>query len=123
VTGRAAAIRPPEEVGDVISTMWTLAPAGARGPAGLAVRAADCVVVSPVVERLRAVPATSAAQRPGTRLPGLGISGLGIDVFSIDVPAVDAFGTTGYAQQVGERTTTEHNGTTLGIHSSRRPSS
>ena len=111
----------------MISTMWTLAPAGARGPAGLAVRTAACVVVSPVAERLRALPATSAAQRPGTRLPGAGISGLGIDVFSIDVPgapAIGAFGTsTGYAQQVGKRTTTEHNGTTLGIHSSGRPSS
>jgi hypothetical protein len=113
-------------VGDVISTMWTLAPAGARGPAGLAVRTTACVVVSPVAERLRAVPATSAAQRLATRLPGLGISGLGTDVFSIDVPgapAIGAFGTTGCAQQVDERTTTEHNGTTLGIHSSGRPSS
>jgi hypothetical protein len=113
-------------VGDVTNTMWTLAPAGARGPAGLAVRTTACVVVSPVVERLRAVPATPAAQRPATRLPGLGISGFGVDVFSIDVagaPAIDAFGTTtGYAPQVGERTT-QHNGTTLGIHSSGRPSS
>jgi hypothetical protein len=110
-------------VGDVIDSMWTLAPAGARRPAGLAVRTAACVVVPPVVERLRAVPATPAVERPGTRLPGLGISGLGIDVFSIDVSGTPANGAFGYAQQVGERTTTEHNGTTLGIHSSRRPSS
>jgi hypothetical protein len=103
-------------VGDVISTMWTLAPAGARGPAGLAVRPAACVVVSPVVERLRAVPATPVAQRPGTGLPG--ISARGTDVFGTPV-----FGALGYAQQVGKRTTTEHNGTTLGIHSSGRPSS
>ena len=104
----------------MITTLCTLAPAGARGPAGLAVRTAARVVVSPVVERLRAVPATSAAQRPGTRLPGFDL--IGIDVPG--VPAIGAFGTTsGYAQQVGERTTTEHNGTTLGIHSSGRPSS
>ena len=111
----------------MINTMWTLAPAGARGPAGLAVRTAACVVVPPVAERLRAVPATPATQHLTTRLPGLGISGSGTDVFSIDVPgapAIGAFGTTtGYAQQVGKRTTTEHNGTTLGIHSSGRPSS
>ncbi len=110
----------------MINTMWTLAPAGTRSPAGLAARTAACVVVSPVAERLRAVPATTAAQRPGTRVPGLGICGLGIDVFSLDVPgapAIGAFGTTGYAQQDDERTTTEHNGTTLGIHSSGRPSS
>ena len=105
----------------MISTMWTLAPAGARGPVGLAVRTAACVVVPPVAERLRAVPATPAAERPGTRVPGLGISGLGIDVFVI--PATGASDTTGYAQQVSTSTTTEHNGTTLGIHSSGRPSS
>ncbi len=111
----------------MIDTMWTLAPAGARGPVGVAVRTAACVVVPPVAERLRAVPATPAAQRPGTRVPGLRISGLALDVFNVDVlgaPAIGAFGTTaGYAQQDDERTTTEHNGTTLGIHSSGRPSS
>ena len=103
------------------NTMWTLAPAGARGPAGLAVRTAACVVLSPVVERLRAVPATLAAQRPGTGVPG--INARGTDVFG--TPVIGAFG---YAQQddertTTERTTTEHNGTTLGIHSSGRPSS
>ena len=103
----------------MISTMWTLAPAGARGPVGLAVRTAACVVESPVAARLRAVPVTpGATPRPagvfGTRV-------LGIDVFA--TPAIDALGTTGFAQQVSKRTTTEHNGTTLGIHSSRRPSS
>jgi hypothetical protein len=107
-------------VGDVTSTMWTLAPAGARGPVGLAVRTAACAVVPPVAERLRAVPATPAAQRPATRLPGFDL--IGTDVPG--APAIGAFGTpTDYAQQVGERTTTEHNGTTLGIHSSGRPSS
>jgi hypothetical protein len=103
-------------VGDVISTMWTLAPAGARGPVGLAVRAAACAVESPVATRLRAVPAFPAAQRPGTRVPG-------IDVPVLGTPAFGAFGTAGYAQQVSTRTTTDHNGTTLGIHSSGRPSS
>jgi hypothetical protein len=103
-------------VGDVISTMWTLAPAGARGPVGLAVRTAACAVESPAVARLRALPVTP---RPGTRVPGLDFTGIGV----FATPAIDAFGTTGYAQQVSERTTTEHNGTTLGIHSSRRPSS
>ncbi|SET60356.1 hypothetical protein [Geodermatophilus poikilotrophus] len=101
----------------MISTTWTFAPAGARGPVGLAVRTAACAVESPVVARLRALPVTPpATRRPGTRVPGL----TGIGVFAL--PAVDAFGT-GYAQQVSRRTTTEHNGTTLGIHSSRRPSS
>jgi hypothetical protein len=103
-------------VGDVISTMWTLAPAGARGPVGLAVRAAACAVESPVTARLRAVPASPTAQRPGTRVPG-------IDVPVLGTPAFGAFGTAGYAQQVSTRTTTDHNGTTLGIHSSGRPSS
>jgi hypothetical protein len=107
-------------VGDVINTMWTLAPAGARRPAGLAVRTAARAIESPVAARLRALPVTPAVPtRPGTRVPGLDFSG--IDVFV--TPATGAFGTTGYAQQVGTRTTTEHNGTTLGIHSSRRPSS
>ena len=104
----------------MINTMWTLAPAGARGPVGLAVRTPVCAIESPVVARLRALPVTPAVPtRPGTRVPGLDFSG--IDVFV--TPATGAFGTTGYAQQVSKRTTTEHNGTTLGIHSSRRPSS
>ena len=103
----------------MISTMWTLAPAGARGPVGLAVRAAACAVESPVATRLRAVPAFPAAQRPGTRVPGIDVPGT--DVFG--TPAIGAFGTTGYAQQVSKRITTDHNGTTLGIHSSGRPSS
>ncbi|MGR6965831.1 hypothetical protein ACU610_15335 [Geodermatophilus sp. URMC 61] len=102
----------------MISTMWTLAP-GARGPVGLAVRPAACVVEPPVAARLRAVPATPAAQRPGTRAPGFDL--VGIDVFG--APAIGAFGTTGDVQQPSKRTTTEHNGTTLGIHSSGRPSS
>ena len=96
------------------STMWTLAPAGARGPVGLAVRTAACAVESPVPARLRAVPvAVAATPRITTRV-------FGIDVFATPI---DALGTAGYAQQVSKRTTTEHNGTTLGIHSSRRPSS
>jgi hypothetical protein len=104
----------------VIRTMWTFAPAGARGPVGFAVRTAACAVESPVAARLRAVPATAVATaRPGTRVPGLDL--IGIDVFA--QPAIGGLGTTGYAQQVSKRTTTEHNGTTLGIHSSRRPSS
>jgi hypothetical protein len=107
-------------VGDVISTMWTLAPAGARGPVGLAVRTAACAIESPVTARLRALPLTPAVPtRPGTRVPGLDFPG--IDVFV--PPATDASGTTGYAQQVSTSTTTEHNGTTLGIHSSGRPQS
>jgi hypothetical protein len=112
-------------VGDVISTMWTLAPAGARGPVGLAVRTAACADESPAVARLRALPVTPpVTPRPGTRVPGIDVTGLdftGIGVFA--TPAIDAFGTTGYAQQASKRTTTEHDGTTLGIHSSRRPSS
>ena len=104
----------------MISTMWTLAPAGARGPVGLAVRTAACVVESPVAARLRAVPVPPVATpRPVTGVFGTRV--LGIDVFA--TPAIDALGTTGFAQQVSKRTTTEHNGTTLGIHSSRRPSS
>jgi hypothetical protein len=107
-------------VGDVISTMWTLAPAGARGPVGLAVRTAACAIESPVAARLRALLLTPAVPtRPGTRVPGLDFPG--IDVFV--PPATDASGTTGYAQQVSTSTTTEHNGTTLGIHSSGSPSS
>ena len=104
----------------MISTMWTLAPAGARGPVGLAVRTAACAVGSPAVARLRALPVTPpVTPRPGTRVTGLDFTGIGV----FATPAIDAFATTGYAQQVSERTTTEHNGTTLGIHSSRRPSS
>ena len=111
------------------STMWTSAPAGVRGPVGLAVRAADCAVESPLTARLRAVPATVAARTAGTRIPALAVFGAGVfgtRVLGIDVfvtPPIDALGTTGYAQQLSKRTTTEHNGTTLGIHSSRRPSS
>jgi hypothetical protein len=107
-------------VGDVISSMWTLAPAGARGPVGLAVRTAACVVEPPVAARLRAVPVTAVATpRPATGVFGTRV--LGIDVFA--TPAIDALGTTGDAQQASKRTTTDHNGTTLGIHSSRRSSS
>ena len=103
----------------MISSMWTLAPAGARSPVGLAVRTADCVGESPVAARLRAVPVTpDATPRPATGVFGTRV--LGIDVFA--TPAIDALGTTGFAQQVSKRTT-EHNGTTLGIHSSRRASS
>ena len=98
----------------MISTMWTLAPAGARGPVGLVVRAAACAVESPVAARLRAVPAFPIAQRPGTRVPG-------IDVPVLGAPAIGAFGTTGDARQLSTRTTTQHDGTTLGIHSSGRP--
>ena len=102
----------------MISTLWTLAPAGARGPVGLAVRTAACAVESPAVARLRALPVTPpVTPRPGTRVLGVDFIG----VFA--TPAIDAFGTTGYAQQASKRTTTEHNGTTLGIHSSGRPSS
>jgi hypothetical protein len=107
-------------VGDVISTMWTLAPAGARGPVGLAVPTAACGIEPPLAARLRALPLTPAVPtRPGTRVPGLDFPG--IDVFV--TPATGASDTTGYAQQVSTSTTTEHNGTTLGIHSSGRPSS
>lgn len=103
----------------MISTMWTLAPAGARGPVGLAVRTAPCAIEPPVAARLRAFPATPVATlRPATGVFGTRV--LGIDVFA--TPAIDALGTTGFAQQVSKRTT-EHNGTTLGIHSSRRASS
>jgi hypothetical protein len=125
-TGRTAVIRPPEEVGDVTNTMWTLAPAGARGPVGLAVRAAARRVEAPVVVR----PRTDAfgARRPdafGARRPDVfGIALIGtpaIDAFGIiGTPAIDAFGTTGYPQ-VSKRTNTQHDGTTLGNPSSRRP--
>ena len=97
------------------NTMWTLAPAGARCPVGLTARAATWLVESPVVVRLRAVPATPV----GTPRP---------DAFGIALagtPAIDDLGTTGYAQG-GEHTNTQdnqHKGTTLGIHSPRRPSS
>jgi hypothetical protein len=101
-TGRTAVIRPPEEVGDVTNTMWTLAPAGARGPVGLAVRAAARRVEAPRPDAF------------GTRRPdAFGIALIG-------TPAIDAFGTTGYPQ-VSKRTNTQHDGTTLGNPSSRRP--
>ena len=101
----------------MISTMWTLAPAGARGPVGLAVRTAACAIESPLAARLRALPLTPAVPtRPGTRVPGLDFPG-------IDVFVTPATGASSYAQQVSTSTTTEHNGTTLGIHSSGRPSS
>ena len=104
----------------MISSMWTLAPAGARGPVGLAVRTAACAVESSVTARLRALPVTPVATpRPATGVFGTRV--LGIDVFA--TPAIDALGTTGDAQQASKRTTTDHNGTTLGIHSSRRSSS
>ena len=100
------------------NTMWTLAPAGARGPVGLAVRAAARRVEAPVVVRPRAVAVTSVgAPRPdafGTPRPdAFGIALIG-------TPAIDAFGTTGYPQ-VSKRTNTQHDGTTLGNPSSRRP--
>ena len=99
----------------MISTMWTLAPAGARGPVGLAVRTAACAVESPAVARLRALPVTPpVTPRPGTRVLGVDFIG----VFA--TPAIDAFGTTGYPQ-VSKRTNTQHDGTTLGNPSSRRP--
>ena len=101
----------------MISTMWTLAPAGARRPAALAVRTAARATESPVTARLRALPVTPAVPaRPGTRVPVLDFPG-------IDVFVTPAIGASSYAQQVSTSTTTEHNGTTLGIHSSRRPSS
>ena len=116
------------------NTMWTLAPAGARGPVGLAVRAAAWRVEAPVVVRPRAVAVTPVgtlrtdafgARRTdafgtprtdafGTRRPdAFGIALIG-------TPAIDAFGTTGYPQ-VSKRTNTQHDGTTLGNPSSRRP--
>ena len=39
----------------MISTMWTSAPAGIRGPVGVAVRAADCAVESSLTARLRGI--------------------------------------------------------------------
>ncbi|SDO31073.1 hypothetical protein [Geodermatophilus sp. DSM 45219] len=114
----------------MISTMWTSAPAGIRGPVGVAVRAADCAVESPLTARLRAVPATVAVRVAGTRVPAPAVFGSGVfgtRVLGTDVgvtPPIDALGATDdHAQQVGTRTTTEHNGTTLGIHSPRRPAS
>lgn len=113
----------------MISTMWTSAPAGIRGPVGVAVRAADCAAESPLTARLRAIPATVAVRIAGTRVPAPAVFGSGVfgtRVLGTDVavtPPIDALGATGYAQQVSKRTTTEHNGTTLGIHSPRRPSS
>lgn len=107
----------------MISTMWTLAPAGARRPVGFAVRTAARVVESPVAARLRAVPAYPVAQRPGTRVPGLDLIGTdGLAAPATGGSDTTGFDTTGYAQQISTRTT-EHNGTTLGIHSSGRPSS
>ena len=107
----------------MISTMWTSAPAGARGPVGLAVRTAACADGSPVAVRLRALPAAVGTTLPiGTRVPGV----FGTRVFGIDVvatPASAVLGTTDYAQQISKRTPTKHNGTTLGIHSPGRPSS
>jgi hypothetical protein len=103
----------------VTSSMSTLTPAGPRGPvrSGLptAARAADPAVAA----CWPALPAVAVATRPrpGTQVPDV----LEIDVFG--TPAFDAPGTSGYTQQVGKRTAFEHNGTTLGIHSPRRPSS
>ena len=108
------------------NAMWTLAPAGAHGPVGLAVRTAARLVESPVVVRLRAVPAIPVGiPCPGAvGTPRLGASGtprLGaFRTAPTGTPAIDAFGTTGYPQ-VSKRTNAEHDGTTLGIHSSRRP--
>ncbi|WNV74689.1 hypothetical protein [Geodermatophilus sp. DSM 44513] len=102
----------------MISSTWTLAPAGALRPAGSAVRTAVHLVGSPVGARLRALPVT--APRSAAGVPGSGVPAM---------PVIDAFGSAGCAQQSGVRTTTEygttteHNGTTLGLHSSRRPSS
>ena len=75
-------------------------------------------VATALAARLRAVPAYPVAQRPGTRVPGLDL--IGTDV--LVAPTTGGFDTTGHARQISTRTT-EHNGTTLGIHSSRRPSS
>jgi hypothetical protein len=97
-------------VGDVTNTMWTLAPAGARGPVGLAVRATAWRVEAPVVVRPRAVAVTPVGA-PCTDAFGIALIG---------TPAIDAFCTTGYPQ-VSKRTNTQHDGTTLGNPSSRRP--
>ncbi|SNS02929.1 hypothetical protein SAMN06893096_101443 [Geodermatophilus pulveris] len=94
------------------SSTCTLAPAGARGPVGAAVRPAARFAGSPVAARLRALPALTTGPRPGAAGTAFGRT-----------PAVAVFGTTVAEQQIGMRTTTEHNGTTLGIPSSRRPSS
>ena len=113
----------------MISTMWTFATAGIRGPVGVAVRAADCAVESSLTARLRGIPAPVAVRIAGTRVPAPAVFGSGVfgtRVLGTDVtvtPPIDALGTTDYAQQASKRTTTEHNGTTLGIHSPRRPSS
>src|SRR3712207_3885167 len=104
--------------------MWTLAPAGARGPVGLAVRTAACAVESPVVARLRALPVTPpVTPRPGTRVPGVfGTRVVGIDVFATPASGALADYAADYAQQDDKRTTTEHNGTTRGTHTWRSPS-
>ncbi|TFV60894.1 hypothetical protein E4P41_10290 [Geodermatophilus sp. DF01-2] len=100
-----------------MSTMWTLAPAGARGPVGIVARTTACPAVSPVATRLRAVPVTAAVATvvPAARVIGTGVFG---------APATGFLGTAGYAQQDSKRPNDQHdNGTTLGIHSPRRPSS
>ena len=111
----------------MISTMWSIAPAGVRGPVGVAVRAADCAVESAPTARLRAVAGTRVPAPTGFGTAGFGTAGFDIALSGIDVVPTpvfgDGLGTAGYPQQVSKRTTTEHNGTTLGIHSSRRPSS
>jgi hypothetical protein len=112
----------------MITTMWIATPAGVSGPGSLAVRPAACVA-PPAAQRLRALPLTAVVAGARTRVPAVATPVIGTDVpgaaqFAlvptgrgrVALPATDEFGTgTDVTQDK------QNDGTTLGIHSSRRP--
>jgi hypothetical protein len=112
----------------MITTMWIDAPAGVSGSGSLAVRPADRVA-PPAAQRLRALPLTAVVVDARPCAPTVAVPVIGTDVpgapqFAL-VPtgrgrvasrATDEFGTgTDVTQHE------QNDGTTLGIHSSRRP--
>ena len=105
----------------MIGTMWNSAPTGVPGSGSLAAPTVHCLAERPVSPRLRALPLTAAVAGPRPYAPVIGTAvtfgllptGRGGDV----VGTSDDLRT-----HTGVFTENQQNdGTTLGLHSSRRP--
>jgi hypothetical protein len=114
----------------MITTMWIATPAGVSGSGSLAVRPA-AHSAPPAASRLRALPLTAVVAGAPTCVPAVVTPVIGTDVPGapqfdlvptgrgrVAFPATDEFGTgTDVIQNE------QNDGTTLGIHTSRRPPS
>jgi hypothetical protein len=104
----------------MISTTWIAAPAGVSGSGSLVARPVAVPVERPMTARLRALPPAAVVAVP--RVLGTSVCGT-VPAFDLvptgrgdDVRTPDALGAT-----FGPKHIQQNNGTTLGIHSSRRP--